>query len=290
MHLNGSVKDTHHHSDNDDDDNDDNDDDDDEEEEEEEEEEEDNEDDDDTFEKDTNYSSDIPHIRSEQHLNLEHGLHEKQMNELQGLHETSEEKKYKYIAEELTENVKCYQVHTEDINDESKGKIEHRKNEDIALKTKEECELRPNHDEILQLKSAQKEDHNNENGEEASLTSEVNTELPILFFECAYIYNCGQYARFVLVKPSDCALDWCKSNLKALDILHNPFFQYNPTTRQVKSTSKSNNGKKLLYLDFLIVGNINLHMFSPLPNWDKVTKLRRAGRDPIIGILWKKTK
>lgn len=34
-----------------------------------------------------------------------------------------------------------------------------------------------------------------------------NTELPLLFFESAYIYNCGQYARFVLVRPNDCALD-----------------------------------------------------------------------------------
>ncbi|VDI75595.1 Hypothetical predicted protein [Mytilus galloprovincialis] len=115
--------------------------------------------------------------------------------------------------------------------------------------------------------------------------SEENTELPILFFESAYIYHSGQYARFVLVRSNDCALDWCKSNLKALDILHNPFFQYNPTKREVKSTSKSNNGRKLFFLDFLIVGNINLHMFSPLPHWSKVTKVRRAGREPIIGIL-----
>ncbi|CAG2249872.1 unnamed protein product [Mytilus edulis] len=259
---NGCVKDAHQYSDdsNDEDDDDDNI----------------NEYDDEPFEKDVNKNNDTPSIRGEHHLNLAHGLHvkAKQINELHGLHETLKNKQDTCIAEELTD--------------------------------KKECELRPNHDEILILKFEQNGYHNAENSEEDKRGGDIcvpekatvvaktessikesekilqnlnlnpervdmlkvqpntikkvkkgqyniidsfkcnkkiplnlrykredflrddlefrkasfecnlpaarsnrkeNTELPLLFFESAYIYNCGQYARFVLVRSNDCALD-----------------------------------------------------------------------------------
>ncbi|VDI62860.1 Hypothetical predicted protein [Mytilus galloprovincialis] len=132
------------------------------------------------YEKDMNDNNDTPFIRSEHHLNLAHGLHVKaqQMKDLQGLHETLENMKDSYSTEELTVEETNVSLgvdnsHTgslplckEDIIEGSKGQIEHTTNEDIALETKKECELRPNHDEILMLKFEQNGYHNAENSEE----------------------------------------------------------------------------------------------------------------------------
>ncbi|XP_071135307.1 uncharacterized protein [Mytilus edulis] len=299
---NGCVKDAHQYSDDSNDEDEDEDDDDNI-----------NEYDDEPFEKDVNKNNDTPSIRGEHHLNLAHGLHvkAKQINELHGLHETLKNKQDTCIAEELTveetdASLGVNNSHTgslplckEDIIEGSKGQIEHTTNEDIALETKKECELRPNHDEILMLKFEQNGYHNAENSEEDKRGGDIcvpekatyvaktessikepekilqnlnlnpervdmlkvqpntikkvkkgqyniidsfkcnkkiplnlrykredflrvdlefikasfecnlpaamsnrkeNTELPLLFFESAYIYNCGQYARFVLVR------------------------------------------------------------------------------------------
>ncbi|XP_076078991.1 uncharacterized protein LOC143049108 [Mytilus galloprovincialis] len=109
-----------------------------------------NENDDEILDKDMNDKNKTPLIRGEHHLNLAHGLlvKAKQMNDLQGLHETLENKQDTCFVEELTVEETDVSLgvdnsHTgslpwckEAIIEGSKGQIEHTRIEDIALETK----------------------------------------------------------------------------------------------------------------------------------------------------------
>jgi len=106
---------------------------------------------------------------------------------------------------------------------------------------------------------------------------------PLLFFECAHYYGNTQYVRMVLIRASDIHVDWCRVNLKEIDIHSNPLFLW--TWGRVFTHTVGDKGRKEVIVELLVIGDILLDKLGEKPAWDTVSKITRAGFDPRLGVL-----
>lgn len=114
---------------------------------------------------------------------------------------------------------------------------------------------------------------------EKSVEKSENVKDPLLFFETAYFFQqCTQYIRMVLISAWDHHVQWCKENLHAVSLSHNPILQWN----NEKLTSVSDVHPNLI-VEVLVVGDIDLRMVKR--SWYTVRKSSCARTEPNIGVL-----